>query len=1556
MCGPNGECPPGLDCYGGVCRADNPGIDASNTFPLTISLGGNSMGTVTSNPAGINCGTDCTESFTSGTMVTLTATPTTGSLFVGWSGACSGTGACTITISTAVTVTANFALDNSLVVTLGGNGSGLVTSNPAGINCGTNCSYQFPNNTMVTLTAFAGTGSTFDGWTGAGCSGTGTCTVTTDMATMVTATFSLTQLSLTVVNAGNGQGTVTSNPTGISCGVDCTDAYNYNTMVTLTAAPSTGSTFTGWSGGGCTGTGTCTVTVTAATTVTATFTLIQHSLTVQKSGTGGGTVTSTPAGINCGTTCTQMFDYGTMVTLSAAPATGSTFAGWSGGGCAGTSSCTVTMTMANTVTAIFTLSNYNLTVSKAGNGSGTVTSTPAGISCGTDCTESLTFGTMVMLTAAPATGSTFTGWSGACTGASTTCMVTIGAATDVTATFALNQYLVTVMKSGTGNGTISGVGFMCGADCTENVDYGTIVTLNANPSAGSTFDGWTGGGCSGTGSCQTTITAALTVTAQFTLSQYSLSVMKAGTGAGTVTSTMPSGGITCGADCTELYDYGTMVTLSAAPQAGSSLTSWSGGGCTGSAMTCTVPVTAATTVTATFTLSTPTLTVATNGGSGTGNVTASPPGINCGNGGSDCTEPYPYGTMVTLSAVPSGTSFFVGWSAASCPGNGSCTVTMDAAKTVTATFDLGSQSLSVTKLGNGSGTVTSNPAGISCGATCSFNFTNMTMVTLTATAATGSTFTGWSGGGCSGTSTCTVTIGAAVNISATFQLNVHMLTVMKAGNGATGSTVTQTSPPPPQQQINCGGTCNANFDYGTAVTLSATPAANAVFTGWSGGGCSGTGTCVTTLTANTTVTANFSLVQRSLSVRPIGNGLGTISSSPAGINCGADCDELYNDGQVVMLTATPDPGYEFTGWAGDGAACGTMTTCSVTMNADKGVYADFEPQQYLLSVTKNNNNAGDVFSTTDGGIDCGTKSCSALYDYKTFVSLKASERSGFTFTGWSGDCTGNGSCDVTMDQAKNVTANFVVTTWNLAVTKQGNGAANGTVTSTPGGISCGATCSSTYNDGTQVTLNATATTGTNFTSWSGAPGCSSNPSCVVTMNQAYNIIANFQLQTFSLNLNKGSSTGTGTVTSSPGIINCGPTCTSASQSFNYNTMVTLTATAAYGSTWGGWSGSVPANCTPAPPAQPPTTCTVTMTAAQTVTATFNAVPANRVFVTNATYALNTIGGTSGADTICQNIANGFTPPLGGAGSTWVALLSSSSSDAATRIGSASGWVRTDGRPFANTKADLLNGRWFTPARFNQAGADLGDVEYVTGTTTNGVYSGQGDCTNYSTTTGNVTKGEAQATSVSGYNFGTVGCSAMTMHLLCVQTNRQAVVTVAAPTGTYRRAFMRLWASGGGIADADAKCQMDANNHVGGALPGTYKALLATTSATAISRFNTSTSLGTWYRLDNIALVPTPTALGTATYFDTPPAMFIDGSYQSNWANWAGAPNFTTVSAAGGGDNCTNYTETSAASMHARTGNANMSRVSGASPSFLGPNNPSYKDCGFTSISILCLQE
>src|SRR5207302_1011408 len=152
--------------------------------------------------------------------------------------------------------------------------------------------------------------------------------------------------------------------------------------------------------------------------------------------------------------------------------------------------------------------------------------------------------------------------------------------------------------------------------------------------------------------------------------------------------------------------------------------------------------------------------------------------------------------------------------------------------------------------GTGSGTVTSGPPGISCGATCTATFVSGTVVTLTATPDVNSAFTGWSGG-CTGSGGCVVAVSAATTVTATFA-PVFTLTVSAAGAGA--GTVTSIPP-----GISCGATCAASFVSATVVTLTATPDGGSAFVSWSGGSCSGTGPCTLSLGAPTVVTATFNV-------------------------------------------------------------------------------------------------------------------------------------------------------------------------------------------------------------------------------------------------------------------------------------------------------------------------------------------------------------------------------------------------------------------------------------------------------------------------------------------------------------------------------------------------------------------------------------------------------------------------------------------------------------------------------------------------------------------------
>jgi hypothetical protein len=242
-----------------------------------------------------------------------------------------------------------------------GNGTGLVTSTPGGINCGNDCNEFFTQGTVVALTPSASVNSTFAGWSGGGCSGTGACSVTMDSAKSVTAAFMGPQkLTVTKQRVSNGTGTVASDPSGISCPTGCTRTnaiYPFQQNVTLTAIADSSSVFTGWLPVAlCPGTSPCTVTMDKARNITAKFTGPQ-TLTVRKVSIrkGTGTVTSSPGAINCGPTCKDRFTYNTSVVLTAQAGTGSVFSGWLPASiCPGTGPCMVTMDKARNIAAKFT--------------------------------------------------------------------------------------------------------------------------------------------------------------------------------------------------------------------------------------------------------------------------------------------------------------------------------------------------------------------------------------------------------------------------------------------------------------------------------------------------------------------------------------------------------------------------------------------------------------------------------------------------------------------------------------------------------------------------------------------------------------------------------------------------------------------------------------------------------------------------------------------------------------------------------------------------------------------------------------------------------------------------------------------------------------------------------------------------------------------------------------------------------------------------------------------------------------------------------------------------
>ncbi|MEN8262450.1 MAG: hypothetical protein ABFR82_03210 [Nitrospirota bacterium] len=313
-------------------------------YTLTASKAGAGNSTVTSSPGGINCGVDCSQDYISGTMVTLTPTPDAGSTFSGWSGDpdCSDG---VVTVDADKTCTATFDLQNNytLTVTKTGTGIGTVTSSPSGIDCGADCSEDYISGTMVTLTPTHDTGSTFSGWSGDPDCSDGV--VTMDAGKTCTATFNLQSFALSVGKAGSCSELVTSSPTGIDCGADCSEDYTYGTVVTLTTTSSIGCNFDSWTDCDSAAGNVCTMTMDASKSVTANFTA-QYLLTTYISPAGAGSVSP-----DCSAGC--WYDSGTIVILTATANTGYEFDYWTDCDSPSGNVCTLTMDTDENVTATF---------------------------------------------------------------------------------------------------------------------------------------------------------------------------------------------------------------------------------------------------------------------------------------------------------------------------------------------------------------------------------------------------------------------------------------------------------------------------------------------------------------------------------------------------------------------------------------------------------------------------------------------------------------------------------------------------------------------------------------------------------------------------------------------------------------------------------------------------------------------------------------------------------------------------------------------------------------------------------------------------------------------------------------------------------------------------------------------------------------------------------------------------------------------------------------------------------------------------------------------------
>ena len=606
-----------------------------------------------------------------------------------------------------------------------------------------------------------------------------------------------------------GHGLVTDGSGAISCGsgnLHCATAFgSADASLPLTETPKDGWSFVHWeqSGGGACDASTSTTCdpgpLNGDNAIVAVFktsgTVTPVTLNVTPSDTAGGEVLSKLANypIDCGTTgasppttntmCSLQVVGGSTITVSERANDGFFFKAWGGDSCSGSGfTCSVYMTGNHNVSAAFVASGTNtLTVNV--NGAGSVTGDGVNCSDGATCNYVEPPGANLALQATPADGYAFTGWDDDCQGAQTTCNVDMSAARTVTANFAK---LVPLLLTVNGAGTVSGAGLTCGpgqTTCSGSVAPGSTIQFTAAPTAVGGTTTWLGCTSAAGPVCNVVVgTSPISITTTFSGgtttggggSFVQLSINVDGNGYVTASGATIYCTAAGGTGCIATVPQNTTVSVHAVPASGSSADFVGWTGCVSSTTTCTITMSTAKSITATFDPADDTTYDLTAAVTGSGSVTGA--GLNSCRvtGSTACTSPQAASAHVTLAAVPSPGATFTGWGG-DCTGTSpTCTLTMNSDQNVTATFKStapATDKLSLTVTGAGTVTGGTSPCvGKSAKpATCTSSERSSATIELHALPAKGWVFAGWTGT-CAGTKpACTIVMNADATVGATFK-------------------------------------------------------------------------------------------------------------------------------------------------------------------------------------------------------------------------------------------------------------------------------------------------------------------------------------------------------------------------------------------------------------------------------------------------------------------------------------------------------------------------------------------------------------------------------------------------------------------------------------------------------------------------------------------------------------------------------------------------------------------------------------------------------------------
>ena len=1286
----------------------------ASVLKVAAGAGGSVEAAVSAAMATVTAGSQQGFSFSAGSAAMLTAMPGPGHEFAGWtlSGSpppvCAGgleLSPCELATGSVVadaTATATFAaIPTTLTVAAGSDGSVQAAIDGADammVATDLQQGFGFSAASTARLTAMPRSGYEFAGWTlsgspppvCAGGPGINPCELVAGSVvadSRVRAGFAITVNVLTIAAGAGGsvEAAVAGDAATVSAGSRQGFGFNAASSAMLAATPAPGYAFVGWtlSGGpsacvsGTTANLDCELavgSVTADATVAAAFAAVPTTLTVA-AGSGG----SVQAAVNAAAAETVVassqedfsFSAASTATLTAAPAPGYAFAGWTLSGstspaCAdgpGINPCalaTGSVVADARVEAAFTTVASVLTVAAGAGGSvrlvgaGEVTTVPA------DSQQGFGFnaGNAVMLVAAPAPGHTFAGWmlSGglsACasgTTANPSCALAPGSVTaDATAAAAFAAVPTTLTVAAGSGGSVQAA--VDGADA-ETVAAGSqqgfvfsaasSATLSAMPAPGHAFAGWTLSGpmppaCvdgPGINPCALAVGSTIADARAEAAFRTVASVLTIAAGAGgSVQATVVGVAATVAAGSRQGFIFGaaSSATLSAVPGAGYAFVNWmlSGGlsACTlGTAIeTCELAL-----------------------GSATANATA---------------------TAVFAAATGAASSIrdrFAGDqpSPACAPDTATATCTLVTASAQDeVAFATAATTLTVAA-GSG-GSVEAVVAGADAVAVApatehGFVFSADSSATLMAAPAPGYAFAGWmllspTPPACvdgPGINPCVLAVGSVVadaRVEVAFTVVASVLTVAAGAGGSVQATIAGDA-----ATLSAGSRQGFGFNASDAATLAATAAPGHTFAGWTLSGSptpactpeTATETCELaegSVSADAVAIATFAAVPSTLTVAA-GSG-GSVQAAVDGadvetVAAGSRQGLIFSAASSATLSAAPAPGYAFTGWTlsgptppacADGPGINPCTLAVGSVSADATVEAAFVAVASVLTVAAG---AGGSVQAAVDSVGAATVAAGSRQGFRFNVgsaaTLVATTAPGHTFAGWmlSGGlsaCAPETAAETCELAEGSVTANAIVAAAFAAVPSTLTVAAGsgGSVQAAVDGadvetVAAGSRQGLIFSAASSATLSAAPAPGYAFTGWTlsgptlpacaGGPGINPCELAVGSVSADATVEAAFAVVASILTVAVGAG---GSVQAA--VAGDAATVSAGSRQgfgFNANSAATLTATAAPGHTFAGWtlSGSPTPACAPETATETCELAAGSVSADAVATAAFAAVP------------------------------------------------------------------------------------------------------------------------------------------------------------------------------------------------------------------------------------------------------------------------------------------------------------------------------------------------------------